>query len=655
MMTRIVAVVVDTQLITCYRSDGSTFEIPQGDPKVKRIMAEVIPKLDAGAEWAEIDLQIPNAYKDFEEKSGGGIRFFRVAKKALSKLFGADDTPIIDVGAHGSVPSVHQDNSRMAAVQEIVANAEPANHPSFREDAQPTDTHTIVAAVETDKGTRIVPGVQQVRDQIKYGAKVGSTKGMERLLQRMAAIVDRRNHSVQDLLKFLERGDLPVADDGCIVAYKRLYSDGKGRYNDPHTRRVSQTIGSYVCLDEGLVDLNRRNECSNGLHIGRRAYMGGFSGDSMFICKIDPEDVMVVPHGDPNKVRVKGYHILAKLNEKAFEAIKHNRPATSDEETAKVLSEIIAGRHVGRLERVRIHGAKGTDVVITPLVDGVPVTAATDAPPAPVKQHVALDDETMIEPAEQPSELVDPKKLAKNQTDGKPVVGSRQQKAQTIYGMVLDLNRTHEQRTKSADELKAFKKSSKVSWASLGFTQQQVEGLDTLAPDRAAPLPKPIPAPAAPTPKASSPSLGKTGNRRQQDARTQFDLQNWPNLVALKKKAKVGWAALGFNQAEIDLIHSKVDGTINTPAADPTPIKSQPTTAPAKPEPKAKAAKPVKEEAAPFADLTAPPARSKPQIARELFEAKKWKDLHALKRISKKSWFALGFFEKEIEEIISHG
>jgi hypothetical protein len=426
---RIVEVVVDTQFITLYREDASSFQIPQGDPRVKRIVSEVIPVIDAGG-IAEIDLSAPNVYKDFEEKSGGLVRFFRVAKHTLAKALGVaepEETPVVAPGKHGKHPTVssapvaREQTSQVVA--EIISQAEPANTREFREDD--SESHTMIAVTKDETGKeKVVPGVEKVREQIKYSSKIGSTQGMNNFFARVSKIIDQRPHSVEDLLRFLERGDLPIADDGSIIAYKKLYAKN-GRYVDPHTGKVSQTIGSYVCVDEKLVDTSRRNECSNGLHIGRRSYMGGFSGDTLMMCKIAPEDVMVVPHNDPNKVRVKGYHILAKLDSRSFQEICADRPATSGKTAVKLLSDVIAGRHVARLEEVRVHGQNGNNVQITPLVAGTMGIESTE----PVKQHVALDDKKMADPAQTPSKPVDPKKIVAQQAKGEPAVGSRRCKS----------------------------------------------------------------------------------------------------------------------------------------------------------------------------------------------------------------------------------
>lgn len=670
MIERIVAAVVDTKLLTLYREGGSTIEIPQGDPRVRGIVAQVMPVVQSGG-TAEVDLtHLPNAYTDFEKKSSGMVRLFRVAKKAVASIFGnpeAGDTPeeyTAETGTYGKLPVSTQPT--MAAVDEIIANSQSVTDPNFK-DADTTEDHTMVAVV-TDKATgakKLVPGVESLKEQFSYFAKLGSTKGMEAFFARIAAVIDHRSHSVQDLLRFLDKGDLPIADDGSIIAYKLLYSRGDV-YVDPHTRSVTQRVGSYVCVDDKLVDLNRRNECSNGLHIGRRGYMRSFHGDTMFMCKIAPEDVMVVPHGDPNKVRVRGYHIIAKLNRAAYDAIRNNQPATGDRETARLLSEAIAGKHIGKIEEVRIHGQRGSNIVITPLDK-----AGNPAPePAKVEKHTALDDGA--------NGKVDPKDVATQVTAVKQT-GSRRDRAVALCTKAL----SGKGDASAAQELLTLKKTSKVSWDSLGIRQVDVERITELA--TVAPKPGKM-SPAAvkkqeKTVSAITPVVeaipeveeivsapksalldgpAKTSGssvrakivadliekKDDKKASVASRVQAAKDLLAFRKKAKVSWERLGRPA----LTDAELNDFISNPPKEPTPkapAKAKPQ--PGKPQGKATAAIVDK-----LLSTNAPKLGPVQQAARDLFDKKNWTGLLTLKRTKKKSWSALGFTSKEEAEIKLH-
>ena len=398
-LTKIVAAVVDTNLTTFYREDGTSIILYQGDKRLRPILEDITPKLMTDG-YAYVDFNTENSFHEFE-KTSKGFKFFRIAKEKLSKLWnGWADEP--ENGIIGKIPGpkpkvepAGPEHTQVAkAVSAVAAIMEhggvPASDPKFMEgnvaeqrpvvesngrtpsDRRANDkedahhaaaTDTIVAV--TPQG-RIVPNVERIKSQFQAAAEKQNPKGTEKFLMRAARIMERRNHTIDDLLRFMERGDLPIADDGSIIIFKRLYRSKDGRYVDPHTRKVSQAIGSYVFMRESLVDPNRRNECSNGLHVGRRGYMGSFSGDVLVLAKVRVEDVIAVPDYDANKMRVCGYHIIFELTQAQFNAVCNNRPISDAEGGGELLARAIAGDHCGVLEHVEITEEQGGGLIITP-------------------------------------------------------------------------------------------------------------------------------------------------------------------------------------------------------------------------------------------------------------------------------------------------
>jgi hypothetical protein len=628
---KIIAVVIDTALLTLYRPDGSTIEIPQGDARVRSIIDQVIPIIDRGG-TAEIYLTIPNSYEDFEKKTNGFVRFFKVAKKAVAHIFGADDaeTETVMPGKFGNLPGTNTQK----AVDEIIANAKPTSSKDFH---QPTtgDTDTVVAVVNTPQGKRIVPDVEKLHDQVKYGAAKGSTIGLQRLLERLGAVIDKRGHSVQDVIRFLERADLPIADDGSIIAYKalnRVYST-PGTYVDCHTGKVTQRVGSYVCVDEQLVDRNRRNECSNGLHIARRAYLGGFTGNVCVLVKIAPEDVVTVPHGDANKVRVCGYHILFELSDDAFKKLKNNSPMTDNSAAANLVSLAIAGKHPAPSEQVKIHGQCGADVRISKMVGGKPVQTEK-----PVVQHTALDDPKNAPQRVNPSEVN--KEIVKVGTN-------RKEKIRLLMNTVR--SGKIEEAKKAAIEITDLKKAAKVGWDTLGVTDRDQElitksiNTSTIQPTKTPAQKKPKDQPTADPVVSSQATADKIIARSQgSSGRLQTAQGLWTSimqdnslsgcvahakeLVSIKKAAKVSWEKLGINDDQAKTIQALI--------SDGTPPEGSVL-------------------ASPQAKITEQPkgGSSVQRQARQLYEGRNFLSLKQLKKEKKKSWAALGFTEFEAKNI----
>lgn len=404
--TRIIAAIVDTRELTLYRADGETIKIPQGDPRIRPLVQLVVPelkRLQALKQPAFVDLteeqlnQAPTFentqthYAEAEKKMGGVAKFFRIAKSKLkelvNKVTGAEPEPVEPTGLVGHIPApadhptivqpiasapvVEEEDDEeeedqqapltksMDVVNEIIANAVPSHSPQFAEGAKDTE-QTIVAVLED--GT-VIPDMENLDLQLRHTAeKLGNPVGIIKFFERVSKV--ERGHSVKDLLKFMEKGELPIADDGSILVYKRLESTSvPGEFVDCHSRKVKQRVGSHVFMDEKLVDPNRRTECSNGLHVARRDYLNSFSGDVTVLAKLAPEDVIAVPHADARKLRAKGYFIIAQLSATDAENVCSNRKLTD----TNLLGNAVAGNHTPILETVQITEQRGGGLIITPV------------------------------------------------------------------------------------------------------------------------------------------------------------------------------------------------------------------------------------------------------------------------------------------------
>lgn len=585
MLTRIVAAVVDTRQLTLYKQDGTTITIPQGDARVRRVIDQATPQIIQQG-YADVDLTNENAYKQFEEKSGGGIRLFRIAKEKLKGLFGKkeEEEEIVDPVTVGKLPTAETVMQKtLNAVDEILANATPVSDPDFHENtvsqqapiteedgstpSRPSEDNasdTIVAVVDG----KIIPGMEKIKTQFGRAAKLGSTKGVENFLKRISKVIEKRSHSIEDLLKFMERGDLPIADDGTILIYKVLNNKHgyPGVFVDCHTRNVTQRVGSYVCMDERLVDHNRNNECSNGLHVARRGYINGFNGDVCVIAKLAPEDVIAVPTYDANKMRVCGYHIIFKLPNDLFNELKRNRPITSVAEGQQLLARALKGDHIGRIEEVRIHAERG---------GGLKITSLGETSNLPRKSPETSEKATALEnPAnEMRDHPVNPKEIAK-QVEGM----SRKDAAAKLHAAYkADPNDTNK------DALKAFKRAAKVSWDTLGVPDPDVivkpakkakakskpktpvtnkmpkakaRKRAGKAPAAILAPPVPIPPPPAPEPvdgpKARVTELLKLLNKEPKAPGVAHNLAQ--QIANIKKSSKKSWSVLGVDEAALTTI-----------------------------------------------------------------------------------------------------
>jgi hypothetical protein len=537
MKIQINAAVVDTSEMILYCVDGTTHKIKQGDPMLSRIIKDIIPILSAN-KIAEIDLnnyveKRVNTFKHHEENSSGIVKFFKVAKKHLNAFFKSGEekqtqvevVPPVTVSVkvldkplepekettmavedskwvNEMIAKIVDKESEIAAkkvlsvVEEIVQHAIPTSSPEFNNPL--SQDETIIAVVNN----MVIDNVEMIKSQIQAASELKNYAGIDKFLERVSAVSSKYRHSVEDLMRFMEKGDLPIADDGSIIIYKILNKSGN-HFVDCYTGKVPQKVGSYVCMDKSLIDHDRRIECSSGLHVARRSYLSSFSGNSCVIAKVNPEDVIAVPLGTPNKMRVCGYHIIFQLSDEAFKLAKSGKSFTEGEDAKRILGKAISGDHIGKIENVLITGQKGTGIVITPLMtktevaDSVANNLTTSVDPV-----VQTVDKILVGPAT----LINPKALAKIVTENtataieeKAVVTvktpviikaksepkekaktlTRAEKAKALY--TKSKQAKGRERTLLASELLEYKARAKVSWASLGITEKQVSELKNWA------------------------------------------------------------------------------------------------------------------------------------------------------------------------------
>lgn len=592
---RVIAAVVDKYNLTLYKEDGTEHIIKQGDPELHRVLGIVMPIIqDGGVAEVEIGQSADKGkeFTDFEAKTNGFVKFFKVMKAEAEKFLtqlgaNTDHVAPLTLGkvptknpAVASVVVKRKDETKeteaqakkAAAVAEVLANAVPTSSEQFS--APKADQHdekgklvtegqeTMIAVVD---GVAI-PGVEKLSGQFEYANRDGnSTVGMENFLKRLAAVIQQRGHSVEDLLKFLERGDLPIADDGCFVAYKILRKkyDQKDVYVDCHTRLVPQKVGSYVHMDHALVDPNRRNECSNGLHVARRGYIGNFSGDVCTLIKVRPEDVIAVPQYDANKMRVCGYHIIDLIADADYRKLCRDN-AMTDNMAAKVqLGKALAGDHIGIIENVKIGGHAGTNITVTPVV------AKAEAKKAKKVAEKRTAEAIKEKPVKKNTGAapVDAKAIAKQVTAQKAAGGSaRQTKANELFEAFNKAENPRETWA-AAKALVDFKKAAKVSWEKLGITVLVGEYLVATAATEPV-FQEPEAVAVAPARKKSTPAKS-TGVRNTFEAKgtppvndreaklrglmlrvAKGDKPAATEALIIKRKAKKSWEALGLTKAD---------------------------------------------------------------------------------------------------------
>lgn len=588
----VISAIAGKEKTTFYTIGGKIVSVNANDPSLPSLLEKCQPYF-ARKQPVEIDLGSYSIYEEFEKKTNGLVRFFRAAKAKVQSVFesltGQDhDEPEEKELDQQTEVALETVVTEVMVEQPVAPVAPPVPQTKIRyddvkqdlkpvkEDEPLKDDETVVAVL----GNVVIPNAQQLKPYIAHALKHNSEKAVIAFLERIARVIDQRGHSIPDLFNFLEKGDLPLSEDGCIIAYKILRKSSAHpgfTYVDCHSGNVHQRVGTFVRVEEKLVDKNRHNECSNGLHVARRGYIGQFGGDVCTMIKVAPEDVIAVPHEDYNKVRVCGYHIIFELPDHVYNVLRSNRPTTSDPEAAAMLAKAISGEHIAVLEEVWIGGQKGSNLSVKNRVEGdverqekkkARITEGTEAPSG----ASALDDPT--------KSVMDVKKVQKDVKAAEAKVAAEMtMPILERYKIILDTKDVA-----GAQELLDRKKKAKKSWNALGLPDDAGTKLQDVVSGFAAAISDPTPVietKAEPkkedpqraneffdTKKASKtkavkakpeqPKVEEPKEEANKSALTEQAIHylngDWVLLWELKRRKKKSWFVLGFGPQEIETI-----------------------------------------------------------------------------------------------------
>ena len=108
-------------------------------------------------------------------------------------------------------------------------------------------------------GDRELSGLiaSRIFEVIRLGLDVSP---MVRFIENLMSNPSKR--AVDELFGFLDACTLPITDDGHFLAYKRVNGD----YTDCHSRTMDNSKGQVLSMPRNLVDEDKNNTCSYGLH-----------------------------------------------------------------------------------------------------------------------------------------------------------------------------------------------------------------------------------------------------------------------------------------------------------------------------------------------------------------------------------------------------
>lgn len=465
---KVISLMVSNTSLRLYLSDGTYKDLEQGKYDTKGIINICLPQIEEQG-FAYInssllvlqseDAFVKNTLETFQKKSG--FKIVSVATNLIKKLFSAKE-PVKETDSNTTSLNPEFQRNYTNILQEIEKHSVALEETQLstitkQRSINDTDTsnkvdlqeNTLVAV--TDKG--VVPHVELTVTQMAHDNKKDSI-GFTKLLERLSAMSEKRGHTVTDVIHFLELADLPITDKGDIVAYKLVKKD-KGQddtenYVDCYSGSVVQNVGTRVSMDVDLVDSDRYRECSVGLHIARRDYLGAFYGDACFLVVVEPENIIAIPHGDVRKIRVSSYDIMGVLTLGSKDQLMNNQPIV-DESDLLLLSKIVAGNYTPITTLVHISAGKKITRTTLNSVESAPQQVEKEAKVKPIKpisnKQKQYDDVPVIDVVQTVTKRDKFRQLANNLYSVRPVSDE-------------DFNK-----------LKSMRKELKASWYKLGLQE----------------------------------------------------------------------------------------------------------------------------------------------------------------------------------------
>lgn len=119
------------------------------------------------------------------------------------------------------------------------------------------------------------------------------------------------------ILEWLRINMMPITNDGCFLAYKRVSKD----FKDMYTNEIDHSVGSIVKMNRDLCDSDSSHTCAPGLHFCSFNYLPNYSSGNgkIIIVKINPKDIVAIPQDySCSKGRACEYTVLEEyiFNEK---------------------------------------------------------------------------------------------------------------------------------------------------------------------------------------------------------------------------------------------------------------------------------------------------------------------------------------------------
>lgn len=162
---------------------------------------------------------------------------------------------------------------------------------------------------------------KRLLDMLRDGFDI---RPLARFLDRLEKNPYALEAAKDELYRFLERGNMPLTEDGCFLAFKRVREDFSSIHNGPEP--VFSIPGTRVEFPRERLRIEQRGmTCSSsGLHVCSYGYLPHFhayDGNKVVVVKCAPEDLWSIPAGENDlKCQMVGYDVLREV---PYEEVEH--------------------------------------------------------------------------------------------------------------------------------------------------------------------------------------------------------------------------------------------------------------------------------------------------------------------------------------------
>lgn len=161
-------------------------------------------------------------------------------------------------------------------------------------------------------------------------------------------------NSYNEMWDFIKHNDIKIHNNGAIIGYKKVTVGADGKLYDSYTHTVPNDPGTLVQMPRHLVNDNKSETCSYGLHVGSIDYVRNFSGNQIVKVLVAPANVVSVPTDyNGQKMRCSEYFVLETLDYD-MNTLAHEtdclRVATVNREGLYSVEEVVPGYSVKGIE-----------------------------------------------------------------------------------------------------------------------------------------------------------------------------------------------------------------------------------------------------------------------------------------------------------------